>query len=160
MDISKKQAKWNKERPLFEAEFIHSHWLQFFNFNNNTGDYELKESHQNDEDSKLAFEVVNTGWVMWLRAKKVAVPEWISVNDRLPELKPNTWRTDLPLYVMIEGFGVSLAYPCKWNDEPFYWIPANIMCNENQAYAPTNAKNHIVGVSHWRETPKAQEQVG
>lgn len=77
MDIQKKQAKWNQERPLFEAELVHSYWLQFFNFNNNTGDYELKESLQNDEDAKLAFEVVNTGWVMWLRAKaqKVAVPE-------------------------------------------------------------------------------------
>lgn len=42
MDISEKQAKWRQERPLFEAEFIHSHLLPFFNFNENTGDYEIK----------------------------------------------------------------------------------------------------------------------
>ena len=42
MDISIKQEKWRQERPLFEAEFIHSHLLPYFNFNESTGDYEIK----------------------------------------------------------------------------------------------------------------------
>ncbi|GEM_PF-1448782 len=79
MDISTKQEKWRQERPLFEAEFIHSHLLQFFNFNENTGDYEIKSEFSEDEDKELAFEVLNTGWAMWLRAKRnvkaQAVPE-------------------------------------------------------------------------------------
>ncbi|EXE14184.1 hypothetical protein J559_1844 [Acinetobacter sp. 983759] len=82
MDISTKQEKWRQERPLFEAEFIHSHLLPFFNFNENTGDYEIKSecvNNTDDEDRKVAYEALNTGWVMWLRAKRdakaQAVPE-------------------------------------------------------------------------------------
>lgn len=79
MDIQEKQAKWKRERPLFEAVFIHSHLLPFFNFNENTGDYEIKSEYENDEDRALSFNVLNTGWAMWLRAKRdakaQAVPE-------------------------------------------------------------------------------------
>ncbi|MGK9155400.1 DUF551 domain-containing protein [Acinetobacter radioresistens] len=91
MDIKEKQARWAVERPLFEAEFIHSHLLPFFKFNENTGDYEIKDECLNtytSEDRRLAYETLNTGWAMWLRAKRdakaQAVPEWISVNDKLP----------------------------------------------------------------------------
>ena len=82
MDISEKQAVWLEQKPLFEAEFIHSHLLPFFNFNENTGDYEIKSecvNNTDDEDRKVAYETLNTGWVMWLRAKRdakaQAVPE-------------------------------------------------------------------------------------
>ncbi|WP_252720782.1 hypothetical protein [Acinetobacter radioresistens] len=82
MDIKEKQARWAIERPLFEAKFIHSHLLPFFNFNENTGDYEIKDECLNtdtSEDRRLAYETLNTGWVMWLRAKRdakaQAVPE-------------------------------------------------------------------------------------
>lgn len=91
MDISEKQAVWREQKPLFEAEFIHSHLLPFFNFNENTGDYEIKSecvNNTDDEDRKVAYEALNTGWVMWLRAKRdakaQAVQEWISVKDNLP----------------------------------------------------------------------------
>ncbi len=73
MDISEKQAVWREQKPLFEAEFIHSHLLPFFNFNENTGDYEIKSecvNNTDDEDRKVAYETLNTGWVMWLRAKR------------------------------------------------------------------------------------------
>ena len=75
MDIKEKQAIWLKEKPLFEAKLIHSHLLQFFNFNENTGDYEIKNesvNHTDDEDRKVAYESLNTGWAMWLRAKNDA----------------------------------------------------------------------------------------
>ena len=75
MDIQEKQARWALEKPLFEAEFIHSHLLPFFNFNENTGDYEIKSELVNktdDEDRKVAYETLNTGWAMWLRAKRDA----------------------------------------------------------------------------------------
>lgn len=90
MDIQEKQAKWNQERPLFEADFIHSHLLPFFNFNENTGDYEIKSEYENDEDRALSFNVLNTGWAMWLRAKRDAkahvVPEgFVLVGKELPE---------------------------------------------------------------------------
>lgn len=75
MDISEKQAVWREQKPLFEAEFIHSHLLPFFTFNENTGDYEIKSecvNNTDDEDRKVAYEALNTGWVMWLRAKRDA----------------------------------------------------------------------------------------
>lgn len=90
MDISEKQAVWLEQKPLFEAEFIHSHLLPFFNFNENTGDYEIKSecvNNTDDEDRKVAYETLNTGWVMWLRAKRdakaQAVPEVINVGNEL-----------------------------------------------------------------------------
>lgn len=81
MDILEKQAVWREQKPLFEAEFIHSHLLPFFNFNENTGDYEIKSEcvkNADDEDQKVAYETLNTGWVMWLRARRAkaqAVPD-------------------------------------------------------------------------------------
>lgn len=93
MDISEKQAVWREQKPLFEAEFIHSHLLPFFNFNENTGDYEIKSecvNNTDDEDRKVAYEALNTGWVMWLRAKRdaksQAVPEgFVVVPKTIPE---------------------------------------------------------------------------
>ena len=88
MDIQEKQAQWALEKPLFEAEFIHSHLLQFFNFNENTGDYEIKSEFSEDEDQKVAYETLNTGWVMWLRAKRAkaqAVPEGFAFKDVMEE---------------------------------------------------------------------------
>ena len=89
MDISEKQAVWREQKPLFEAEFIHSHLLPFFNFNENTGDYEIKSecvNNTDDEDRKVAYETLNTGWVMWLRAKRdakaQAVPEGFVLVDK------------------------------------------------------------------------------
>ncbi len=90
MDISEKQAVWREQKPLFEAEFIHSHLLPFFNFNENTGDYEIKSecvNNTDDEDRKVAYEALNTGWVMWLRAKRdakaQAVPEVKDIGNEL-----------------------------------------------------------------------------
>ena len=91
MDISEKQAVWREQKPLFEAEFIHSHLLPFFTFNENTGDYEIKSecvNNTDDEDRKVAYEALNTGWVMWLRAKRdakaQAVPEGFVLVPREP----------------------------------------------------------------------------
>ncbi|NHC02372.1 DUF551 domain-containing protein [Acinetobacter sp. 187] len=79
---------------------------------------------------------------------------WISVDDRLPEIDKNCWRTDLPLYVLIDGFGVSMAYPAKWNDDPFCWIPANIMSHSGDKHPEVNDKNNLIGVTHWQPLPK------
>lgn len=92
MDIQEKQARWALEKPLFEAEFIHSHLLPFFNFNENTGHYEIKSEFSEDEDQKVAYKTLNTAWVMWLRAKRAkaqAVPAEFEIGqlkDRITEL--------------------------------------------------------------------------
>lgn len=95
MDIKEKQAVWREQKPLFEAEFIHSQLLPSFNFNENTGDYEIKSQCLNnidDVDRKVAYETLNTGWVMWLRAKcdakAQAVPEgFVLVEKELSWVK-------------------------------------------------------------------------
>ena len=91
MDISEKQAVWREQKPLFEAEFIHSHLLPFFNFNENTGDYEIKSecvNNTDDEDRKVAYEALNTGWAMWKKAinfgrkQAQSVPECFVLVDK------------------------------------------------------------------------------
>lgn len=100
MDIQEKQARWALEKPLFEAEFIHSHLLPYFNFNESTGDYEIKSEFKEGEDFKLAYEVLNTGWAMWLRAKRdakaQAIPEGFVVvpKEPTPKMIDATWNYD------------------------------------------------------------------
>ena len=110
MDIKEKQARWALEKPLFEAEFIHSHLLPFFNFNENTGDYEIKSecvNNTDDEDRKVAYETLNTGWVMWLRAKHnakaQAVPEGFVLMPKEPTEKMN--KAGLQEYRKVIGVG-------------------------------------------------------
>lgn len=79
--------------------------------------------------------------------------QWISIDDSLPNIDSEKWRTTLPLYVKIEGFGISLAYPCQWRADPFCWIPANIMCNDDGKHAPVNDKNQVLNVTHWMPIP-------
>ena len=79
MDIKKKQEVWEEERHLFELNFVHSSLLEYFNFNSDTGDYELVGVTPSFVARDVVYEIVNTGWAMWLRAKcnakSKAVPE-------------------------------------------------------------------------------------
>lgn len=155
MDIKEKQARWAKEKPLFEAELIHSHLLPFFNFNENTGDYEIKvESIPNtdDEDRKVAYETLNTGWAMWLRAKRdakaQAVPEWISVGDKEPVENGN-------YLVCIDGDVFYLT--AKWVKNHFKFLARGYGLTEDFTdwrYCEG------VKVTHWMplpDSPKVQE---
>ena len=108
MDIKEKQAIWLKEKPLFEAEFIHSHLLPFFHFNENTGDYEIKTESVNntdEEDRKVAYESLNTGWAMWLRAKRTAKAQVVSKEVLLENdcMMNQTWfMKGTPVSVLIK----------------------------------------------------------
>ena len=137
MDISEKQAVWREQKPLFEAEFIHSHLLPFFNFNENTGDYEIKSecvNNTDDEDRKVAYEALNTGWVMWLRAKRdvkaQAVPEWISVGDSLPPVDETVlvcWDYAADIEPEKEYLTLDEDYNEYWpncqDEPPTHWLP-------------------------------------
>lgn len=134
MDISEKQAVWREQKPLFEAEFIHSHLLPFFNFNENTGDYEIKSEYANDEDKELAFNALNTGWVMWLRAKRDAkahaVPEWLSVGDSLPPVDETVlvcWDYAADIEPEKEYLTLDEDYNEYWpncqDEPPTHWLP-------------------------------------
>lgn len=129
MDIKEKQARWALEKPLFEAEFIHSHLLPFFNFNENTGDYEIKSecvSNTDDEDRKVAYEALNTGWVMWLRAKRdakaQAVPEgYILIPKKMPdEVNDHLWDFMTDNFVCTNDYGDSFMACDDFNLDKFY----------------------------------------
>ena len=138
MDISIKQEKWRQERPLFEAEFIHSHLLPYFNFNESTGDYEIKSEVEfnEDEDRKLAYEVLNSSWVMWLRAKRdaksQAVQQWISVKDEMPEqgqkvlvFRPHAHEKPYkdPNYKICTYAGEDIFINSHFEHEITHWMP-------------------------------------
>ena len=149
MDISEKQAVWREQKPLFEAEFIHSHLLPFFNFNENTGDYEIKSecvNNTDDEDRKVAYEALNTGWVMWLRAKRdvkaQAVPEWISVGDSLPPVDETVlvcWDYAADIEPEKEYLTLDEDYNEYWpncqDEPPTHWLPLPKVI---KAQEPTN----------------------
>ncbi len=81
METANKQAFWVIEKVLFESAFIHSHLLPFFDFNMDTGDYEIKDGCTGYEDIDKAFELINTAWTMWIRAKQNAMPKgFVLVN--------------------------------------------------------------------------------
>ena len=115
MDIKEKQARWALEKPLFEVEFIHSHLLPFFHFNENTGDYEIKTESVNntdEEDRKVAYESLNTGWAMWLRAKRTA-------KTQVPKgfvLVPKKTNDDITYGILDKVFSCSFCH-----DSPESW---------------------------------------
>lgn len=162
MDIQEKQARWALEKPLFEAEFIHSHLLPFFNFNENTGDYEIKSELVNktdDEDRKVAYETLNTGWAMWLRAKRdakaQAVPEWISVEDKLPETEPNT---DGVVCAVVCSLGnvyrARYMHDVDIGVDTKYWSEFAVNYNGREyEHYEINAK-----ISHWMPLPDAPQE--
>lgn len=84
METANKQSFWLIEKVLFESAFIHSHLLAFFDFNIETGDYEIKSDCTGYEDIEKAFELINTAWTMWIRAKKNAVPEGFVLVPKEP----------------------------------------------------------------------------
>ncbi|MEQ1156883.1 DUF551 domain-containing protein [Acinetobacter johnsonii] len=137
MDNLEKQAVWREQKPLFEAKFIHYHLLPLFNFNENTGDYEIKSecvNNTDDEDRKVAYEALNTGWVMWLRAKRdvkaQAVPEWISVGDSLPPVDETVlvcWDYAADIEPEKEYLTLDEDYNEYWpncqDEPPTHWLP-------------------------------------
>ncbi|MEG1857056.1 MAG: hypothetical protein RR231_16405 [Acinetobacter sp.] len=116
MDIKEKQAIWLKEKPLFEAKLIHSHLLPFFNFNENTGDYEIKNesvNHTDDEDRKVAYESLNTGWAMWLRAKNDAKAQAVPEGFVLVSKAESTGLTDKNEKLIFVGDVVEFVGGCR-----------------------------------------------
>lgn len=162
MDISEKQAVWFEQRPLFEAEFIHSHLLPFFNFNENTGDYEIKSecvNNTDDEDRKVAYEALNTGWVMWLRAKHdpkaQAVPEWISVEGKLPETEPNT---DGVVCAVVCSLGN--VYRARYMHDVDVGIDAKYWSEFSVGYNGVEHEHYEINakITHWMPLPDAPQE--
>ena len=81
--------------------------------------------------------------------------EWISVEDELPVLLPNTWITDLPVNVIIDGFGQYLCYPCQYDNGVFYWADATCYGNgEGNHPVRCDRDTEVLNVTHWMPIPE------
>lgn len=79
---------------------------------------------------------------------------WISVEDSLPTLKPHTWRSPLPVNVMIKGFGQYLCYPCQYDSGVFYWADATYYGNEKGDHpVKCDRDTEVLNVTHWMPLP-------
>jgi len=83
----------NKERELYESviektQGIKMEHLVGISFNAEANQYEISGEKWACELTD-ACEELNTGWFIWqecVKAKAQAIPEWISVEEKLPEI--------------------------------------------------------------------------
>lgn len=90
--LAEKQKFWAEQLPNFEAKYwLPSHFAVLV-FDMTQGNYVIKDGIHPDfeDDAAEIYHRVNTGWAMWKKAitfsqkQAQAVPQWISVNDKLP----------------------------------------------------------------------------
>lgn len=79
MDINKEKIAHEKHLLSQGVDFK---YLPNIQYNELENVYELIEW---DEEYSEALNEINSSWCTWQAAKAQAVPEWISVQDRMPE---------------------------------------------------------------------------
>lgn len=95
VDLKTKQAFWAEQLPIFKEKYWIPNHLEVLEFDMNGGCFDIAEGIKTDLSEEDLFDIyhrVNSGWVMWKKAvsfmrekaEAQVVPEWISVNDRLP----------------------------------------------------------------------------
>jgi len=84
MTLNEREAFWTEQLPIFKENYICLAQLDVLYFDNESGNFEIKEAALVDfekEDFLESYHSVNTGWAMWLRAQSLekakaqAVPE-------------------------------------------------------------------------------------
>lgn len=128
----------------------------------------LSETHYFDNEQKeelelLVAKAMKLGELYerkkWQAAKAQVVPKWISVEDKLPELKEHTWRTALPVNVMIDGYGQYLCYPCQDGNGVFYWADATCYGNDKGEHPiKCDRDTEVLNVTHWMPLPDAPQE--
>jgi len=140
MDIQKEKIAHEKHLFSQGVDFKYLPNIQYSELENV---YELIEW---DEEYSEALNEINSSWCTWQAAKAQAVPEWISVKDKLPGFNQSV--------LCCDGFETCVAEyleSCK-NDygvffEEGFWINGAASIFEN--------------VTHWMPLPEvieAQEQ--
>ena len=108
-----------------------------------------------DESSKELAAQLNYGWAMWLSAKAQAVPEWISVEGKLPETEPNT---DGVVCAVVCSLGnvyrARYMHDVDVGVDTKYWSEFTVGYNgkEHEHYE-INAK-----ITHWMPLPDAPRE--
>ena len=100
-------------------------------------------------------EQTNWMWQMWLSAKAQAVPEWISVEDKLPETEPNT---DGVVCAVVCSLGnvyrARYMHDVDIGVDTKYWSEFAVNYNGREyEHYEINAK-----ISHWIPLPDAPQE--
>ncbi|MFN3893759.1 MAG: DUF551 domain-containing protein [Acinetobacter sp.] len=112
--------------------------------------------HVVDGDSVLWFkEQTRQMWLMWEKAKAQAVPEWISVEDKLPETEPNT---DGVVCAVVCSLGnvyrARYMHDVDIGVDTKYWSEFAVNYNGREyEHYEINAK-----ISHWMPLPDAPQE--
>ena len=134
MDIEKEREAFEKECRLlcYKGNMVMSNLGSFYN-----------------------NEQTNWMWQMWLSAKAQAVPEWISVEDKLPETEPNT---DGVVCAVVCSLGnvyrARYMHDVDIGVDTKYWSEFAVNYNGREyEHYEINAK-----ISHWIPLPDAPQE--
>ncbi|MHA3059941.1 hypothetical protein ACX1N5_03955 [Acinetobacter sp. ANC 4636] len=114
MDIKKKQATWNQERPLFEAKYWLPDHFSFLNFDMKQGNYVIKEDLDPiyEDDATEIYHRVNTGWAMWKKctsSMKAEIDDLKAKLEKVQAIKQTYFLRDADYVV---------DHPCEYELKP------------------------------------------
>lgn len=137
-----------KEREAFEQHLTDTGLVEFAGY-----------GFAVDECDEYLHEPTQVAWDSWLiglnRAKAQAVPEWISVEDKLPETEPNT---DGVVCAVVCSLGnvyrARYMHDVDIGVDTKYWSEFAVNYNGREyEHYEINAK-----ISHWMPLPDAPQE--
>lgn len=138
----------NKERSEFEAQ--HSDKVfKIVKFDEATNAYCLHAHLPLTEINLSALAEINYGWDLWQKAKAQAVPEWISVEDKLPEI------ADASVLAHFQNGSIETVHIEDWFKD--------ITSGFDEAGIQTFTKWYLKAsntITHWMPLPEAPIETG
>lgn len=149
MDIQKEKIAHEKHLLSQGVDFKYLPNIQYSELENV---YELIEW---DEEYSEALNEINSSWCTWQAAKAQSVPEWISVEDKLPETEPNT---DGVVCAVVCSLGnvyrARYMHDVDIGVDTKYWSEFAVNYNGREyEHYEINAK-----ISHWIPLPDAPQE--
>ncbi|MFX5719668.1 DUF551 domain-containing protein [Acinetobacter baumannii] len=159
-DLNKKQAFWAEQLPLFKEKYWLPEHLDVLEFNMDGGCFEIPIDVKTDLSEDDLFDIyhrVNSGWAMWKKAvtfmkekaKAQAVPVWISVEDKLPEI------ADASVLAHFQNGSIETVHIEDWFKD--------ITSGFDEAGIQTFTKWYLKAsntITHWMSLPEAPIETG
>lgn len=151
MDIEKSKAEFEQSECFKRLEHVAQY--TFFEF----GAYIKRTDVPADIEKKCGklITALLFSWSAWKEAKAQAVPEWISVEDKLPETEPNT---DGVVCAVVCSLGnvyrARYMHDVDIGVDTKYWSEFAVNYNGREyEHYEINAK-----ISHWMPLPDAPQE--
>lgn len=151
MDIEKLKAEFEQSECFKRLEHVAQY--TFFEF----GAYIKRTDVPADIEKKCGklITALLFSWSAWKEAKTQAVPEWISVEDKLPETEPNT---DGVVCAVVCSLGnvyrARYMHDVDIGVDTKYWSEFAVGYNGKEyEHYEINAK-----ISHWQPLPDAPQE--